>query len=325
MRNEGTTVLTSHRIGGFRISLEGGSITKTAESISGRVLVDDKVSAFNVDRRSDVLLAARRGEQLAVMYLEMAPKDVAAFEKATDEDSPSGLASFFQSIGKLFKSKSKEPVYYTQSNLSKSGLVIYSTLHSTPESSKQDVFDYSLAKAEIPGTGGTWTLTGHLLLLNKEKVLVGRMAKLVKPEGQVAWEGDEVRVPIADPAAFTTGGKAAPASASGEKNPPAVESKYAVSFNLDGGGWIHSSRKEFRLAELSSDVLDFGEAKAVMPGPGGNWLLTGRLVLMRGQDLIMARAAVLTNAAGEVVAEAALLIVPVKKPENYTLAKARSD
>jgi hypothetical protein len=325
MRNEGTTVLTSHRIGGFQMSLEGGSITKTPESISGRVLVDDMVSPFKVDRQSDVLLAARRGERLAVMYLEMAPKDVAAFEKATDEDSPSGLASFFQSIGKLFTSKSKEPVYYTESNFSKSGLVIYSTLHSTPESSKQDVFDYSLAKAEIPGPGGTWTLTGHLLLLNKENILVGRMAKLVQPDGKIAWEGDEIRVPLADPTAFTTGGKAAPAPASGEKTPPAVESKYVVSFNLDGGGWIHSSRKDFRLAELSSDVLDFDEAKAVMPGPGGNWLLTGRLVLMRGQDLIMARAAVLTNAAGEVVAEAAILMVPVKNPENYTLAKARSD
>ena len=48
------------------------------------------------------------------------------------------------------------------------------------------VTDYSLAKAEIPGPDGTWILTGHLLRLNKENVLVGRMAKLVKPDGKVA-------------------------------------------------------------------------------------------------------------------------------------------
>lgn len=329
MRTEGTTIHTSHLIAGFRLAVDGGSIAKTPESISGRVLVDEMASAFKVDRRSDVLLAARRGERLAVIYLEMAPKDVAAFENAADEDSPSGLASFFESIGQLFKSQSKEPIYYTESRLSKSGLVIYSTLHSTPDSmpehSKEDVFDYSLAKAEIPGSGGTWTLTGHLLLLKKENVFVGRMAKLVKPNGQVAWEGDEVRVPIADPSAFTTGGKAAPAPAPAAETPPAAEAKYTVSFNLAGGGWIHSSRARFRMEEVSGDVVDFDEAKAVIPGPGGSWVLTGRLVLLKRQDLIMAREAVLINAEGKVAAEAAILMVPVKKPENYTVAKARGN
>jgi hypothetical protein len=326
MKTEGMTSWTSHLISGFRMAVDIGSIVKTPESISGRVLVDDMVSPFKVDRQSDVLLAARRGERLAVMYLEMAPKDVAAFEKAADEDSISGLASFFQSVGKLFRGKSK-PVYYTQSNLSNSKLVIWSTLHSTPESSGLDVFDYSLAKAEIRGTGGTWTLTGHLLWLHKENVLVGRMAKLVKPDGKVAWEGDEVRVPVADPSAFTTGGKAAPAPmpAPPAEIQPAVEAMYPVSFNLDGGGRIHSSRTEFCLEELSSDVLDFGEAKAVMPGPGGSWVLTGHLILMRKQNGIMAREAVLKNAEGKVVAEAAILMVPIKDPENYTLAKARGN
>lgn len=326
MKAEGMTSWTSHLISGFRMAVDVGSIVKTPESISGRALVDDMVSPFKVDRQSDVLLAARRGERLAVMYLEIAPKDVAAFEKAADEDSLSGLASFFQSVGKLFRGKSK-PVYYTQSNYLNSKLVIWSTLHTTPESSGQDVFDYSLAKAEIRGTGGTWTLTGHLLWLHKENVLVGRMAKLVKPDGKVAWEGDEIRVPVSDPSAFTTGGKAAPAPmpAPSAEIPPAVEAMYPVSFNLDGGGRIHSSRTEFRLEELSSDVLDFGEAKAVMPGSGGSWILTGRLVLMTKQDLIMAREAVLKNAEGKIVAEAAILMVPIKNPENYTLAKARGN
>jgi hypothetical protein len=331
MKTEGTTYQTSHLISGFRMAVDGGSIVKTPDSISGRVLVDDMVSPFKVDRQSDVLLAARRGERLAVMYLEIAPKDVAAFEKAADEDSISGLASFFQSVGKLFRGKSKEPVYYTKSILSRSGLVIHSTLHSTPDSmpeySKEGVFDYSLAKAEIPGPGGTWTLTGHILRLNKENVLVGRMAKLVKPDGKVAWEGDEVRVPVADPSAFTTATDTGPAPmpAPPAEIPLAVEAMYPVSFNLDGGSRIHSSRTEFRLEELSSDVLDFGEAKAVMPGPGGSWVLAGHLILMRNQNGIMAREAVLKNAEGKVVAEAAILMVPIKNPENYTLAKARGN
>ncbi|MDH4270937.1 MAG: HEAT repeat domain-containing protein, partial [Candidatus Aminicenantes bacterium] len=324
LKTEGITVLTSHRINDFRLALDGGSISKTPETIDGQVFFDAHATAFAVNNQNDALLAARRGDRLALMYLEMAPKDVEAFEKAAEEDSGSGLGSFLESIGNLFKGKSKEPVYYTENRLSRSGLVIYSTLQSMPESVK-DVTDYSLAKAEIPGPGGTWILIGHLLMLNKEKIIVGRMAKLVKPDGKVAAEGDEIRVPVKDPAAFTTGGKAAPtpAPAPAAEIPAALESKYLVSFNLDGGGWIHSARKEFRLAEVSGDAVDFEEAKAVLPGPGGNWILTGRLILMKKQGLIMAREAVLMNAEGKIAAEAAILMVPVRNPENFSLVKER--
>jgi hypothetical protein len=326
MKTEGITIRTAHKINDFRLAIDGGSIAKTPESIDGRVFFDTQAAAFTVNNQNDALLAARRGERLALMYLEMAPKDVEAFEKAAGEDSRSGLGSFLESVGNLFRSKSKQPIYYTESRLSRSGLVIYSTLQSTLESSKQDVTDYSLAKAEIPGPGGTWILTGHLLMLNKEKIIVGRMAKLVKPDGQVAAEGDEIRVPIKDPAAFTTGGKVAPpAPAPAAAIPAALESKYPVSFNLDGGGWIYSSRTQFRLTEVSGDAVDFEEAKAVLPGPGGNWILTGRLILLKTQGAIMAREARLMNAEGKAAAEAAILMVPVKNPEDFTPIKARGN
>jgi hypothetical protein len=324
--SERMTIRRSHKINDFRIALDGESIAKTPESIDGRVFFDAQAAAFTVNSQNDALLAARRGERLALMYLEMAPKDVTAFEKGADEDSPSGLESFLESLGNLFKGKSKEPVYYTKNILSRSGLVIHSTLQSM-ESVKEDVTNYSLAKAEIPGPGGTWILTGHLLMLNKEKIIVGRMAKLVKPDGNVAAEGDEIRVPVKDPAAFTTGGKVAPKPppAPAAAIPEALESKYLVSFNLDGGGWIHSARKEFRLAEVSGDAVDFEEAQAVLPGPGGNWILTGRLILLKTQGAILAREARLMNAEGKAAAEAAILMVPVKNPENFTVTKARGN
>jgi hypothetical protein len=322
---ERMTIRRSHKINDFRIALDGGSIAKTPESIDGRVFFDAQAAAFTVNSQNDALLAARRGERLALMYLEMAPKDVTAVENAADEDSPSALESFFKSIGKLFSSKSKEPIYYTKNILSRSGLVIHSTLQSM-ESVKEDVTDYSLAKAEIPGPGGTWILTGHLLMLNKEKIIVGRMAKLVKPDGKVAAEGDEIRVPAKNPAAFTTSGAKAglaPAAATPAEIPPVIEAKYKISFNLDGGGWIHSSRTQFRMGEMSADAVDFEEAKAVLPGPAGGWILTGRLVLLKSQGSILAREAVLLNAEGKVAAEAAILMVPVKNPENFSIVKAR--
>jgi hypothetical protein len=325
MRTEGTTIRTSHRISGFIIGLDGGSIVKTEAGISGQVLFDGEAADFAVNDRNDALLAARRDDRLALMYLELAPKETESPEDAEAEGSSAGRESFFGSLGKLFRSRSKEPVYYTKNVLSRSGLVIWSTLQSM-DSVKEGVTDYSLAKAEIPGPGGAWILTGHILRLNKEDILIGRMAKLVKPDGKVAAEGDEIRVPVKDPAAFTMpGGTAvpapAPAPAAGVAS--ADEAIYPVSFDLDGGGRILSPRKQFRLAELSGDAIDFGEAKAVLPGRGGNWVLTGRLVLLGTQGMITAREAVLLNAEGKVAAEGTVLIVPVKKPEAFTVAAAR--
>jgi len=325
--SEGTTMRTSHRINDFRLALDGGSIAKTPDSIDGQVFFDAQAAAFKVDRRNDALLAARRGDRLALMYLEIAPKDVTAVGNEAGEDFLSGLGAFFRSIGKLFERRSKEPVYYQESRFSRSGLVIHSTLQTTPEGSKQGVTDYSLAKAEIPGPGGTWTLIGYLLHLTKEDILIGRMARLVKPDGQLAAERDEIRVPVKDPAAFTSGGKAVPtpAPAPSAEIPPAVEGPYKVSFNLDGGGWIHSSRAQFRMAEVSEDAVDFEEARAVLPGPGGNWILTGRLVLLKTQGAVMAREAKLVNVEGKVEAEAAILMVPVRNPEKFILVKERGD
>jgi len=325
IRTKGTTIQRSHRINNFDIALDGGSIVKTPEKIEGRVFFDGQTVDFAVNNQKDALLAARRGDRLAFMYLEMAPKDVEAFEKAGEEESPSGLESFFEFFGKLFKSKSKEPVYYTKNVLSRSGLVIYSTLQSM-DSVKEDLTDYSLAKAEIPGPDGTWILTGHLLRLNKEDIIVGRMAKLVKPDGKVAAEADEIRVPVKNPAAFTTsGGKAGPVPA-----PPAaaVEPVYPLALNLEGGGWIHSSRTQYRFEEWTATVIDFGQAQALLPGPGGTWTLTGRLVLEREDKRILAREATLLNAEGKIASVAAsgqVLLVPVKNPEKYSLEKARRD
>ena len=324
LKDQGTTILTSHKINNFRIALDSGSVTKTAENIEGRVRFDDMVSAFKVNDQNDVLLAARRGERLAVMYLEMAPKDVEASGLADDEESITGLQSTLASIAKMFQQEPKEPVYYTSTNTM--GIVINSTLQSTDESFMKDISDYSLAEAKIPGAGGTWTLTGHLLLKNKERVLIGRMAKLVRPDGSTAATGDEIRVPVKDPAAFTTAGGKVEAGKEKPSEPEAAgDLKYPISFNLEDGGWIYTTRTSFSIEEFNREAVDCGTAKALISGQGGTWILTGRLVLLNKERIIVARDAVLMNSEGKITARGALMMVPLKQPETYTLVTERSN
>ncbi len=123
----------------------------------------------------------------------------------------------------------------------------------------------------------------------------------------------EIRVPIAEPSAFAAGPKI------GSEPGISGDAKLPVAFILAGGGWIRSSRTRFGLDEISGDVVDFEDAEAGIPGPGGNWILAGRLVLKKTQGMIMARNAVLKDSSGKTVAEADSLMVPISKPESFVL------
>jgi outer membrane protein assembly factor BamD (BamD/ComL family) len=289
----------SHNIGGFNIELDAASITKTANDIAGRVRIGDMFMPFKVDGAQDVILAARRGDRQAVLYLEMAAKDIPLTVREEEKSSPAANLKPY--------SPGQEPVY--SSEFHAMGIVIRSTRNSIdPDFQTTKLADFGQAKAEIPGSDGIWTLTGQLLLLNKERMLVGRMAKLVRPDGTTAATG-EIRVPVGNPAVFKTGG--------------GTELKFPTTFDLDNGGWIHSSRAQFGGGELAGDVIDFGPSQASLPGPRGIWTLTGRFVFLRGEQRIVARGAVLTDPQGITAARGELLIIPVKNPDKFTLESER--
>jgi hypothetical protein len=155
--------------------------------------------------------------------------------------------------------------------------------------------------------------------MNKEKMLVGRMAKLVRPDGSIAAEGEEIRVPAGNPAGFKTGGvadtKALPASA--------PDTGMETTYPLENGGWIRSPRPAAGAANTPGDLLDFGTAQASLPGPRGNWTLRGYLILLKSDREIMACKAVLTNPEGKTAAQGTLIFIPVKNPEKFRLTVER--
>jgi len=291
----------AHTIAGFNVELAAASIVKTENDISGRVRFGEMEVPFKADKANDVILAARRGDRQAVMYLDMSPKDVDEDEIEDENESRRSVKDFL-----------KAPSYRNAYRLS--GMVVYSDRNVDvfdPDSFKSNLFDYGQAVAEIPGPGGTWTLTGQLLFLNKERILIGRMAKLVRPDGTAVAAGEEIRVPAGNPAGYTVGAGADP--------------KFPTTFNLDGGGRIQSSRPQIGSAETAGDVVDFGSSRVFLSGPGGTWTLTGRVVFLREEQKIVARDAALTNPEGKTAAQGAMIIVPVKNPEKFTLVAERSN
>ncbi len=298
----------SHQIGGFRIMLMAESLVKTEQAVSGQLRFGDFTMPFKVDATNDLILAARSGSRMAVMFLEMSPaKPVEQVEAHESLDISSGTGIKTAKAG-------QEPIYYSVFNIK--GAVIHSNVSQMESAAlKSNLFDYGRAKAEIQGQGGTWTLIGEILQQVKENILIGRRAKLIRPDGTTAAEGAEIRVPIGYPERFNTEKKAEERA----EAKSAAESAYP----LENGGWIRSELPPSVLGAPDSGVLDFGSARASLPGPRGKWALTGRLTLLAPSGQIMAYQGILTNPEGKTVAQGALLFVPVKEPDKYHLAVER--
>jgi hypothetical protein len=70
-------------------------------------------------------------------------------------------------------------------------------------------------------------------------------------------------------------------------------------------------------------VVDFGLSQVSFPGLRGTWTLTGRIVLLKEEQKIVARDAALTDPEGKTSVRGAFLVVPVKNPEKFILVMER--
>ena len=257
LENFGSTSRVSHRIGGFRIELIADSIIKTENDITGQIRFDDVDVPFKVDGAERPHPGRPQREPKAVMYLEMAPDESAEQSKAQEPGHFLGPEQTAKA--------GREPIYYSVFNIK--GAVIHSNVSQMEsEALKSNLFDYGQAKAEIPGPGGTWTLIGDILQLKKENILIGRRAKLIRPDGTTAAEGAEIRVPIGIPRRDSTR----------TERRGRAEAKAATesSYPLENGGWIRSPRPpSCRGARLRRSR--FRERPGVPAGPAGKVDLDG--------------------------------------------------
>jgi hypothetical protein len=95
------------------------------------------------------------------------------------------------------------------------------------------------------------------------------------------------------------------------------EPEYYTKINNVLGAVVHSSRQSWSTEEFGAAVVDYGRAKAEIPGESGIWTLVGDIQLHREARRLVGRDAILYDPKGKVVAEALEIFVPVDKPADY--------
>lgn len=78
-----------------------------------------------------------------------------------------------------------------------------------------------------------------------------------------------------------------------------------------------STRQSWSYEDYGSDTIDFGQAKAEIPGEKGTWILKGYILLVKKERRFIARRAELFNPEGKVAARGDQIIVPVDNPSQY--------
>lgn len=101
--------------------------------------------------------------------------------------------------------------------------------------------------------------------------------------------------------------------------PPDVpdEPVYYTEINNVLGAIVHSSRQSWSVEELDDAVVEYGRAKAEIPGESGIWTLVGDIQLHREARRFVGRDATLYDPTGKVVAEALEIFVPADEPADY--------
>lgn len=174
---------TSHNLADYRVQVPIESIEKSYFGIKGKASFFDKytdreyVEKFTVDADDAKLMAARHGNEVAILVL--------VFESSEEPLEDKG-----------------EPVYYTEfSNVF--GAVVHSSRQSwSMEEIKASVVEYGLARAEMPGEGGLWTLIGHIQLHSKTKRFIARDAVLYDPKHREVARALEIVVPVEKPSEY---------------------------------------------------------------------------------------------------------------------------
>ncbi|GEM_PF-1327856 len=318
----------SHNIHDFHIQVLRDTLKKRPDRIEGQVLVKDRLTAkshyepFVIRAGQDRLLVMRHDDRVALVVLQFEARQKSTSDaRETDSKTPPVRTDPFEILNEIYGEKTK-PIYNIRfSNMM--GCEVLSSLNSSSATDlKSDLVDFSLAKAEIPGNKGTWELTGHLLLQRKERRFLARMGILIDPSGNTAAVADEIRVPVDDPASFSSEGSRLE-DVHALARLPRIQTApvYHTTFINQDNVRIQSTRNSFDFQEIEADSLDCGSAKATFSVPEGAWILTGHLIWNKRRKTITGRKARLVDQDDMLIAESETITIPFERPQDFQVEK----
>ena len=197
------------------------------------------------------------------------------------------------------------------------------------EEFKQKMINFEQAKVilsekESPypqvGHNGIWSLLGDIIWLKNRECLIGYGAILIDPDRKVTALGS-ILVPLKEPASFQilkgkTMEKEQLLLPEHERRTRGIY--HSMSTNVQG--WTIKTTLNSSPSLSPHDKWDFSLALAEQSFKGQNWILIGRILLIREERRFIARQAVLVNSDGDIVCGDEIQ-VPTDDPTKYKVIK----
>ena len=315
----------THRAGDYRLWIRPDKLQIAADQIQGEVRFwHDKTNkelnqSFRLKNEDDKVLVVRSGDRISLLILQFAEIEAEAEQpEAVETKSHNPLnGKVWQRLSQTFGTDDK-PVYHTKFT-DLMGWEIHSSRESWPGedlTGKSGKYDFGQAEAIAKQPEG-WKLIGHILLLKSERRFIGRKAILFYPEGKTAAVGDEITVPVDQPADFKVTGPRK-VEAADPDIPDYGELEVNGVFTLKPGVKINTARKYFDIGEFDRPLVNFEQSKAEIRehDPYQPWTLLGDVFWLKDQKRLIGFGAVLINPDREIKAKG-LISIPVDDPAAF--------
>ncbi|MFO7865541.1 MAG: HEAT repeat domain-containing protein [Candidatus Aminicenantes bacterium] len=318
-------ITMTHMAGDYRVWINPAALEMSENRIEGEVEFRNRetnrkhTAAFKLDKDGIQTMAIRSGDAVTLLILEymqlgLERPDVVSLEDAILDAQEPGLPDHGKlDISAIF---TIEP-----------GLEVHTARKSfSINEFERNLVNFQQGKAVIHSRSSNkdserqWTLLGDIFWLKRKKSLIGFGAYLIDPERKILAEG-LISVPVEDPSSF----RLLYGSSREEEQTllPREERRTrpiysSITNNVQG--WRVFTTLQSAPSLTDSDKWDFSLSQAETTVDETEWILTGRLMLLREEGVFIARQAALINSQGDVF-YGDELVVPAKNPAEYRIIK----
>jgi hypothetical protein len=316
---DGLMTVTTNRAGDYQLWIKPDELDVTEDRITGVVEFRNRQTniktdvPFQLDRGEAKLLTTRSGNTISLMVIQWMDEPRDAVPIYVDK------SDITEELLPLSDKGSNRTIFNVLGWTVGSARESWSLDDLTGKTGK-----YDLGQAEaVSSNPAGWKLVGNLILLIKEKQFIGRKATLTDPEGKKVADGDEIIVPVENPADFQvkgTGDVESTRSDIPDYGPLEAQAVFRIKPNLE----IQTDQKYFNMEEFNRNLIEFGRSRARLPEKnhirnqitGRMWTLLGDIFWIKNQNRLIGFGALVIDPDREVKAQG-LITVPLDDPAAY--------